>query len=303
MPVINTTAPASDEIEVSIFGPGVGECIVFHAGLDEWYIVDSCLNPDTKQPIALEYLQQLGVDYKTQVKGIFITHFHSDHVMGIAKLIEECVSSELFFSHALAELPAFMLACMHLESTSAISTPLSKTFAEFAKCIATLKAHNRPFSRVNAGRTIFNKTNPLVRKLICLSPSNVSVEMANAKLASLNDPASKLMPGISQCTTENLNAIAIHLSLGDVSVLLGSDLEEHHGNAEVGWSAVISGGYYESNEIPKSHVFKVPHHGSITGHHDQVWSDLLESKPVSVLTTYSCQHRLKTDPLTPELPN
>jgi len=35
--------PEKDEIEVSIFGPGYGECIVIHIGNNEWVVIDCIL--------------------------------------------------------------------------------------------------------------------------------------------------------------------------------------------------------------------------------------------------------------------
>ena len=47
------TAPAIDEIEVSIIGSGFGECILLHLTENEWVIVDSCLNYDKQEAAAL----------------------------------------------------------------------------------------------------------------------------------------------------------------------------------------------------------------------------------------------------------
>jgi len=54
--------PAVDELEVSVFGPGVGECVLVHFGEGEWMVVDSCLDRATSRPAALDYLTELGVD-------------------------------------------------------------------------------------------------------------------------------------------------------------------------------------------------------------------------------------------------
>ena len=50
-----TQPPCHDELEVSIFGPGIGESVVVHLGYGDWIVVDSCLNPRTRLPAALEY--------------------------------------------------------------------------------------------------------------------------------------------------------------------------------------------------------------------------------------------------------
>jgi hypothetical protein len=34
-------------------------------------------------------------------------------------------------------------------------------------------------------------------------------------------------------------------------------------------------------------LFKIAHHGSITGHHDRVWSEMLAKSPIAVLTPWT----------------
>ena len=50
--------PSRDEIEVSVFSRGYGECIVVHAGDGFWIGFDSLLNPRGK-PAALDYFQEI----------------------------------------------------------------------------------------------------------------------------------------------------------------------------------------------------------------------------------------------------
>ena len=42
-PDVDTSAPSAREIEVSLFGPGYGECVLVHLGEGQWMIVDSCV--------------------------------------------------------------------------------------------------------------------------------------------------------------------------------------------------------------------------------------------------------------------
>ena len=58
---------AFSEIEVSLFGPGYGECLVLHLGDNtEIYIVDSCIHPhNRRQPVALAYLHHMHIDPAT----------------------------------------------------------------------------------------------------------------------------------------------------------------------------------------------------------------------------------------------
>ncbi|MBI4308710.1 MAG: hypothetical protein HY591_00090 [Candidatus Omnitrophica bacterium] len=78
------------------------------------------------------------------------------------------------------------------------------------------------------------------------------------------------------------------------NILLGADLVET-GDTRLGWSRII-----ESPGRPseKSLAFKIPHHGSVTGHHDGVWKHLLCSKPSGFLSSFfngSCVLPTKND--------
>ena len=43
---VTSARPRRDEVEVTLFGPGYGESVVVHAGVDDWLVVDSCLDAD-----------------------------------------------------------------------------------------------------------------------------------------------------------------------------------------------------------------------------------------------------------------
>ncbi|PXF57856.1 MAG: hypothetical protein C4B58_08625 [Deltaproteobacteria bacterium] len=44
LPDIKVDLPSPDELEISLFGPGRGECVVAHLGNNDWLVVDSCLD-------------------------------------------------------------------------------------------------------------------------------------------------------------------------------------------------------------------------------------------------------------------
>lgn len=61
--------PDDQELEIMVFGPGYGEAIAVHVGERNWLLVDSCIDPDSKQPASYTYLQQIGV-HADDVKAI-----------------------------------------------------------------------------------------------------------------------------------------------------------------------------------------------------------------------------------------
>lgn len=50
--------PNSDQIELTLFGPGFGECIAVHFGEGRWIVVDSCIDKKTGNPAVLDYFNR-----------------------------------------------------------------------------------------------------------------------------------------------------------------------------------------------------------------------------------------------------
>jgi len=93
--------PASHELEVSLFGPGYGECVLVHLGSGEWLIIDSCINQYNGGNPALDYLKSLGIDPNEAVKLIVASHWDDDHVRGLSGILEECREASFVRSLAL----------------------------------------------------------------------------------------------------------------------------------------------------------------------------------------------------------
>jgi len=83
-------SPRNEEVEISLFGPGFGECVVAHLGESQWIVVDSCINSDTRSPVASDYFGKLGVIPATDVQAVIATHWHDDHMGGLAELFAAC---------------------------------------------------------------------------------------------------------------------------------------------------------------------------------------------------------------------
>src|SRR5450631_3851410 len=95
-------APAENEIEITLFGPGFGEAIAVHLGHSEWLLVDSCIDPATNEPAAETYLNAIGVE-PSCVKGLVASHWHDDHVRGFGRLAEIYRDAELNISSVFSD--------------------------------------------------------------------------------------------------------------------------------------------------------------------------------------------------------
>jgi len=282
---IQLTRPDLDCAEISLFGPGVGECIVLHVGNGRWFIIDSCLCPETKQPIALRYLASIGVDVERQVVGILITHWHSDHIKGASTLLKACKKATLFCSSALDSTEAYYLASLYKKDVFANTDKEIAEFGEIVQFLVEQKARER-LDPVKAKHTFFDFKGDVPARLVAMSPSTVAVTQAISNLQNIKPKAGSNRVRNVVPESENLNAVAIHFTFGGFSAVLGSDLEET-GNNKTGWSAVFQSNIVEDLSLAVSSLYKVSHHGSKNGHHDRIWSELLVDSPLSIATPYT----------------
>jgi hypothetical protein len=124
--------PAEDQVEFTLIGPGYGESIVIHCGANQWIIVDSCWSNDSPEPEAISYLKELGVDPATSVRAVIATHWHDDHIRGMARLIDVCFNARFFCSGAVCSREFFsLMQIFNAQPMSSSTTGLSEIFKTF----------------------------------------------------------------------------------------------------------------------------------------------------------------------------
>ncbi len=286
-----TTQPESDELEISLFGPGFGECIVAHVGEGDWIIVDSCLGPDGQTPAGLDYLKRIGVDVSKSVKRVVATHWHKDHVRGLAQTVSECSSAKFICSQALWS-KEFVALTDLWKKNGLPSSPvdeLSRVIEMLARSAEALKGGKGDFPLGFAApnqclwrrRSEEETSNGTSAELHSLSPSDAAIKKSLEMIASLFPTGELLTKPIPP--RPNQFSVVLWLRVGGVRLLLGADMEEKD-NPSGGWKLIV-----ESSERPdgKASLFKIPHHGSKTGEYDPVWTDMLIREPVALLTPFN----------------
>ena len=128
---------------------------MLHLGEGRWFIIDSCLCPSTKQPIALNYLRSIGVDVSQQVVGILITHWHSDHIEGASALLKACSNAKLYCSIALLKKEAFQLVALYKKDIFTDTDEDIREFKEIIEFLSETKDRNR-FELVKNRHTFFD---------------------------------------------------------------------------------------------------------------------------------------------------
>ena len=284
--------PRYDELEISLFGPGSGECIVIHIGDNQWIIVDSCIDSSTKRAAPLNYLDQLGINPRDAVKLFIITHWHSDHIRGASTIAKECEVSTICFSEALLKEEFLVLVdCYSGLEHPVILDKENSGVREISSIIKTIKKRCeektegfQPFNFASSDKRIYqNEQLPFKPQVWSLSPSSSALINSLAEIRTLiPTPSEKEIRRVIPIPTKNHNAVVLLIKYGElVSVLLGSDLEETN-DPLTGWSIIV-----DSPNRPKSKslVFKIPHHGSKNGHSHKVWHEMVESESIGILTS------------------
>lgn len=279
--------PAPDELEISIFGSGYGEAIVLHMGNGQWAVIDSCPERESGRPVALVYLENLGLDVTDAVTLIVATHWHDDHIGGISTICRECKSAkfvipgaiksrelegliELYGGSALATrsgLDEFVEVFRILDERKEKGTQIkSPTFA-----IANSVLHNDELSL--SGTTI-------KRRISSLSPSDSCILRANFDLLwpKEGEHITKITP-----PTPNQTSVVLWVEIGSQSILLGADLEKP-GDPSIGWTVILNNSTVISGLAA---IFKVPHHGAESAHEPRVWSEMLHPNPIALITPFS----------------
>jgi beta-lactamase superfamily II metal-dependent hydrolase len=275
--------PNSDEIEVSVFGPGVGESIVVYVA-GKWIIVDSYLDSNSKQSAPVQYLKSLNVDLSTDVALVVVTHWHNDHIRGISSVIRESSSAKVVMSSAFRSEEVKQLVMAYGD----VSNDADLGLSEVQQVFTYLRDTNRKVTLASTDKLLYASglegatANMAIH---ALSPSDTGVLRAISSLSSLLPNGGTSKKRIVSPTPNNAS-IALWITVDKHTLLLGADLEETS-SADCGWSVILKDSTLLTTAFNRASTFKVPHHGSENAHCDDVWTQLLTDTPVSIVTPYN----------------
>ena len=268
--------PAPDEAEFSVFGPGVGECIVVHLGKGRWMVVDSCL--EAKQPVALKYLERIGVS-PDAVSDLVVTHWHDDHIRGASAILDAAPKARIICSAALNcdEFRRLLKACSLQFGGDCTATEMH---ALATACAERQRLPSGPRSWIWGieGQQLIHSPDANVH---ILSPSSATVTLAFQELGKLVPQIGPKLRPVAQ--KPNKLAVVLWVEVGGTTALLGSDLE-NTGNPGTGWGAVVGSTLRPQGQAS---VFKTAHHGSAGADAPEVWATMLSPGCIAVTTPYN----------------
>ena len=172
-----------------------------------------------------------------------------------------------------------------------IHASIDKEIREFKNIVDSIFNSKRKdrLIPVSANYVFFDKSNsPVNTKMVALTPSPVSTTEAITQLAGGIPKAGfsnhKLRKNV--IGKENINAVAIWFGFGNWSALLGSDLELSADDNK-SWKSIFKSQIYQQLSLSKSLLYKVAHHGSSNGHHNDIYTQLLSNNPIAIATAYT----------------
>lgn len=278
------TPPQPDELELSLFGPGVGECAVIHLGEGDWMVVDSCAHGPDRTPAALAYLESIDVDVSRQVKLIVVTHWHDDHIQGLAKLVRQAGQAQFACSAALQNQEFLVLVSGDRDIRMVANSSGVEQFSEVLDILEKRPGSYRtigPDHWASEGKLLFQRGAPSQAGVWALSPSSQTISDAHRSLADIVPRAGQPIRRFHHPKPNELS-VALMVCAPTVQFLLGGDLETGRSTRH-GWRAVLA-----SNTIPgeRATAYKVAHHGSENADLAGIWEEYLIAQPFALLTPY-----------------
>ncbi len=255
---------------MSVFGRGVGECIVAHLGGGTWIVVDSHrIGGPKSDPVALTYLHSIGVPV-SDVRLVAATHWDRDHINGLFDVVRACDRAEFWCTGAFDVNQ--LLTDLNLLASQ--EGPLGPGAREFLAIVKLLIARGKGVQWANQRSQIELGGGVLG----ALAPSGLT--QTAALLHAATGPA--VAP---KQPTPNNTSVVLWFDDGDTALLFGADLET--GVDRTGWTGVLA----DFAPSRRASVYKVAHHGSEDADHPDIWRQLLTPGPESIVTPFSPSKR------------
>jgi len=261
---------------------GYGESVVVKVHDHFWIVIDSSIEPTTGNPLALIYLNRKNVDISNDVRMVICTHWHSDHIKGLDKILERCKSAK--FVCAMATDKDKFLRYIEFEAR-----PEKNGFSStdiFYNCINI--AYKRKTDVIIASQDKLlskDEVNGIKSFIYSLSPSDDTMKSFLQEITAAFKTSTANTKIIEQSPNER--CVVLLISVNKYNVILGGDLESK------GWTVILENS--EALKDRKFNVIKIPHHGSDTAYLKELWSNFADH----VIAHVSAYNRLK-EPLPKE---
>jgi hypothetical protein len=210
--------PAEDEIEISLFGPGVGEACVIHLTGGKWLVIDSCINRKTRENAVTSYFDRMGIDMGEAVALIVATHAHNDHIGNMSRIVERSKSARYVCSVAMSLEEFFELSEVDLE----LEEVRESVMDELRRIEVELAGRQPEYAQAGLELYVRRESELPSVRIQALSPSDEEIRSAQRRLANAFPKPGDSPKPLPQDPNEM--AVVLWVEVGGDRILLGSDL-------------------------------------------------------------------------------
>lgn len=273
----NSKCPKSEATQIIVFGKGYGESILINIGNNKYIVIDSFINPETDNPIVLDYITSIGLD-SSAIVGIICSHWDDDHIRGLSSIAESvichhCISIVVPILPSSADLKKLAFVLENNDNEGDYST---SEYIRLMNLVAKSDLITLKYAKDNT--SLFSKELSSCEQdpasIISLSPSD---SLVTKFIHSLVVPSNGQIRKNIDLSNNSVSIVLLIRCIMD-NTLLGGDLE----NAYNAWETIVSNYSFYG----KCHVFKIPHHGSINAYYDEVWKNMMDC-PISIVTRFN----------------
>lgn len=262
--------PSCGTPQIIVAGTGYGECILVHLGNNKYVMIDSFINPDTKNPVAIDYLEKIGLSIGNII-GIICSHWDDDHIRGVSEVASKLKGINVGIPVIFTERELDKIR-EYLGYTEASSDEVRMN--EFTKLLELNDEDAIELRHCVPQRQLFSQEIGNKEVIVeTLSPSDKQYRNFINQLVMPKEGDS--MQSID-FTNNSISVVSI-IKFRDKCCLFGGDLENGHNE----WNGIIN-----NYNHPKAEIFKIPHHGSENGFSKDVWKQIVDN-PISVITRFN----------------
>jgi hypothetical protein len=249
-------------------------------------VVDSCINRDTRRAVALDYFDRIGVDPATSVEVVVGTHWHDDHIGGLDQLVDRCPAGRFYCSAAVTADEIFVMA----ETAELLGTLSTSGVSTIRHIRRSLAERGQTMERCLESRMLWTAGSTVVWSL---APSS---EDTNRALEELPRALAAVSEGRKAPRVTNHASVALWVDFGDVSAILGGDVEAPDSDAR-GWRAILRlAREGRPARVLDATMLKVPHHGSDDAHCPEFYESLTRGTWTGVVTPFRAGRRHRPSP-------
>lgn len=260
-------------------GGGYGESVVVKLCDQNWFVIDSCVNPYSKEILPLKYLEDNNVDLENDVKLIVCSHWHDDHIKGLDVLLDKCKNAKFVFA-VIEDFPKYL---KYLDIDSRDDKGSSSTTTTFMHCMEIIKSRKGVIVSAQQDKLLMRIERPRVKaEVFCLTPTDDMLKRFQQMLPEIFKDAAKSNIRLHPFEPNDIATVLMMEVNGHVAIL-GGDLEEDAKYRQ--WTYILDNSVALDGK--SFSMIKIPHHGSETGFSERLWTEFACDAVTACMTSFN----------------